>query len=483
MKHILLIMLTFFGQLLIAQTFTEVTPTIPFDGVWGGDIEFADVDGDGDQDFLLTGVNASFLGIAKLYINDGVGNFTLKTGTSFEGAFGGHIDFADVDGDGDEDVLISGGDNFLGRMAKLYTNDGVGNFTEVMNTPFPGVAYSSQAFADVDGDGDQDVLITGADDNLIPIAKLYINDGMGNFTLKPATIFGRVWIGSVAFADVDGDNDQDVFITGKTSSGARIANLYMNGGSGNFTLATGSTFDGVSTSSLAFEDIDGDGDQDVLIAGWNGSSSVTTLYTNDGVGIFTKVINTSLEGISDGDIAFADVNGDGHQDVFISGENNTGTFISKLYTNGGTGNFTEVTGLPFEQVVQSAIAFADVNGDGDQDIFITGQSNVGARIAKLYTNDMLTSVSSVAEALPFEFMLYPNPARVDNVNVNYASEENGSLIIRVFDLTGRLVKEKKKRLEMGEQTFSIDISSLTKGAYFIQLDDGERKGTRRLFVL
>ncbi len=61
------------------------------------------------------------------------------------------------------------------------------NFTEVTGTPFTGVALSSIAFADVDGDNDQDVLITGL--NLVQqgtpgdrISKLYTNDGAGNFS-------------------------------------------------------------------------------------------------------------------------------------------------------------------------------------------------------------------------------------------------------------------------------------------------------------
>jgi hypothetical protein len=92
-------------------------------------------------------------------------NFTEVTGTPFTGVAQSSIAFADVDGDNDLDVLITGL-NFMGqppgvRISKLYTNDGVGNFTEVFGTPFAGVEEGSIAFADVDGDNDQDVLITG----------------------------------------------------------------------------------------------------------------------------------------------------------------------------------------------------------------------------------------------------------------------------------------------------------------------------------
>ena len=79
----------------------------------------------------------------------------------FEGAEFSSIAFADVDGDSDKDVLITGANNSNQRIAKLYTNDGSGNFSEVLVTPFDAVWRSSIAFADVDGDGHKDVLITG----------------------------------------------------------------------------------------------------------------------------------------------------------------------------------------------------------------------------------------------------------------------------------------------------------------------------------
>ena len=140
-----------------------------------------------------------------------------------------------MDDDGDEDVLITGS-----SIAKLYTNDGNGNFSEVSGTPFDGVLAGSTAFADVDGDGDKDVLITGSSNQ--PIAKLYTNDGSGNFSEVSGTPFDGVFGGSTAFADVDGDSDKDVLITGLNNSNQPIAKLYTNDGSGNFSEVTGTPF-------------------------------------------------------------------------------------------------------------------------------------------------------------------------------------------------------------------------------------------------
>ena len=79
----------------------------------------------------------------------------------FTGVYSSSTVFADVDGDTDKDVLISGYNKDMGPITKLYTNDGSGKIAENLDTKFIGVFNSSNAFADIDGDGDLDVLITG----------------------------------------------------------------------------------------------------------------------------------------------------------------------------------------------------------------------------------------------------------------------------------------------------------------------------------
>ncbi len=358
----------------------------PFTAVRNSSIAFADIDGDGDQDVLITGFDNNTIGISELYTNDGFGNFSLLTNTPFLGVDLGTVAFADIDGDGDQDVLITGRDNANNGISKLYINDGLGNFSLVANTPFTDVDYSSMAFADIDGDSDQDVLITGYSDNHY-ISELYINDGNGVFSLVANTPFIGVGIGSIAFADIDGDMDQDVLISGY-SEPYSISKLYTNDGNGFFTLATIAPFTGVSSSSLAFADVDGDSDQDVLIIGQTSSyDDISHLYINDGTGNFTFVTNTPFTNVFKGSVAFADIDGDMDQDVLITGYTNEDIPNTSLYRNDGTGNFTLEANTPFKDVYQSSIAFADIDGDGDQDVLITGSNTNYGRISELYTND------------------------------------------------------------------------------------------------
>ena len=370
---------------------------------------------------------------------------------------------------------------FLLLTQVLFAQD----FTELsQSTPFDGLVFGSIAFADVDGDNDQDVLITGENSSGTRISKLYTNDGEGSFTEMMGTPFDGVIVSSIAFADVDGDDDQDVLITGLGSSSARISKLYTNDGEGSFTEMTGTPFDGVAISSIAFADMDGDNNQDVLITGMDSSGTrISKLYTNDGLGSFTEMIGTPFDGIGAGSIAFADVDGDDDQDVLITGQNSSGARISKLYTNDGEGSFTEVMGTPFDGVVFASIAFADVDGDNDQDVLITGENSSGTRISKLYTNDgVISSTDDSKDGVSLGFILYPNPSATGTLYLSYDAEDNGDVTVKVCNINGTLLRQQREFATLGQQTFSIDIESLPQGNYFIELDNGKRKGVIKFIV-
>ena len=468
-----------------AGNFTDRSIT-PFDGVYRSSIAFSDVNGDGAEDVLIAGSKTSFGNqrIAKLYLNNGSGGFVAKAGNPFDGIWFGSVAFADVNGDGADDVLITG-ESDSGKSAKLYLNDGLGNFTEKINTPFAEVGNSSIAFSDVNGDGSQDVLITGEIVPFPKITKLYINDGLGNFTEKTTGVpFDGVHNGAIAFSDVNGDGTNDVIITGLNDDLEIITKLYVNNGTGNFTQWMITPFIGVWSSSVAFSDVNGDGAEDVLIAGLADFEGVNTkLYINNGFGNFTEMEDTPFDNVIDGSIDFADVDGDGSQDVLITGWNDNGDNISKLYTNDGAGNFTELADTPFDGVADSSAAFSDVDGDGKMDVLITGENESDENIAKLYMNNLLVSSTEVLTIkADLDFTLFPNPAKVNNLNITYEAPAFEFITIKLFDLNGRLLRTQSVLSVIGEQTFSIDITALPTGSYFVQLDNGKKQGTAKFMV-
>lgn len=468
-------------QLLYSQTFMEINS--PFEGVVVSSVAFSDVNNDGYVDVLITGNNNSSIKIAKLYTNDGTGNFTEIINTPFDGVWSSSIDFADVNGDGYEDVLITGENNSQFRIAKLYINDGTGNFMEMINTPFDGVRRSSIGFSDVNDDGNQDVLITGLNNSEQKITKLYVNDGLGNFTEIMNTPFIQVSRSAIAFSDINSDGYEDVLITGWDNSQEKIAKLYINDGIGNFTEIVDTPFDGVSIGDIAFSDINGNSYPDVLITGSNNNSeSISKLYINNGLGNFTEVEDTPFPGVVIGSVAFSDINNDGSNDVFITGEN-YGTLITKLYTNDGMGNFTEILDTPFEPVRSSSVAPSDVNGDGKVDVLITGAAGPGVVIAKLYINSNIsTTIDENESEDEFEFIVFPNPLKSSSLKLSYYATTLNQISIKIYDNFGVLRHVQMESTIIGNQIFSLNIGSLTAGIYFLELDNSRKKIISKFLV-
>ncbi|WP_115816834.1 BspA family leucine-rich repeat surface protein, partial [Winogradskyella eximia] len=376
--------------------FVEDT-TVPFTDVRYVESEFADVDNDGDQDVLITGTNNAGIRVAELYINDGFGNFSLVTGTPFLGVTQASVNFADVDNDNDLDVLIVGFSVLNSPRASLYINDGLGNFTLAVGTPFVGTSRGAADFADIDSDGDLDVIVTGyiLANNPINAPRLYVNDGLGNFSLVTGTNFAIVDYGDCKFKDVDGDNDEDLIIIGSVTSTSRIAYIYSNDGLGNFSLVLSTAqLAGVQYGAVDFADVDGDSDYDVVVTGNTGGDLTSNVYLNDGLGAYTlSPSSINITGIDRGGVAFGDVNNDGNPDIMINGRAIGGN-IAKLYRADCYGNYTEVIGMPFQGLEYGDIDFADVDGDGDLDVLISGTDSINAPVTKLYLNESIPETNN-----------------------------------------------------------------------------------------
>ena len=471
MKKFLLFAVAF-GQAISSFTqvqFEEITD-IPFDGVRDGSVVFADMNGDGSQDLIMTGTNVSNDRIAKLYFNDGNGVFTEETDTPFDGIRDGSIAYSDEDADGNYYLLITGLNNSNDEIAKLYVNDGSGDFTEVADTPFDGVRWGSVAFADVNGNGYQDVLITGSFSG-DAIAKLYLHEGGGVFTEDIDASFEGVRNGEIAFGDLTGNGALDLIITGRDASNAGVTLMYTNDGAGEFTEAVGTPFEGLRWSSVAIADVDGDGSQDVLIAGSDASNDrLTILYTNDGVGNFTEMTGTIFEGIASGSVAIADVDGDGSQDILVVGSGESDV-VAKLYLNDGAGVFTEVEDTPFEPVHSNSVNFADVYGDGKMDVMITGENPTPERTSSLYRNITVVGVESFNR---LELNVFPNPT-----DGAFRIEVPKGLInqsIRLFNAIGQVVGT----IHLNSNVVEYDLSNYPSGLYFIQIQSEDINLTRKL---
>lgn len=332
-------------------------------GLEKGSVSISDVNGDGDKDILITGQDGEFNPDphTKLYLGNSDGTFSEVdaglTAVEFSSA-----SIADVNGDGNEDLLIAGQTgNFSSEpTANLYLGNGDGTFSEA-DAGLTGVQYGSTSIADVNGDGNEDLLITGRDADINSTATLYLGNGDGTFSEAGAGLAG-VEDGSTSIADVNGDGNQDLLITGSdVNEGNPTATLYLGNGNGTFSKA-GADLLGVSASSTSIADVDGDGNQDLLITGRDENlDSTITLYFGNGEGTFTEA-TAGLIGVEEGSTSIADINGDGNKDLLITGDSNTGP-TATLYLGNQDGTFSEA-GAGLAGVLFSSASIADVEEIG-----------------------------------------------------------------------------------------------------------------------
>ena len=213
-----------FGSLILNLTLANPQPNLV--EVWAGTFASGDVDGDGDMDLFMSGITPALR--AKLYLNDGSGNFS-EVASPLPPASGGQSILKDLDGDGDLDLFFSGSGS-LGNFTNIYRNNGSGIFIQVANDALP-IIMRGADIADIDNDGDQDIVISSGS-----VADIYLNNGSAVFAPKGSSVFTPVG-GVVRFINVDNDGDQDVIISGRDANNAPSTKLYRNDGFGNFTLS------------------------------------------------------------------------------------------------------------------------------------------------------------------------------------------------------------------------------------------------------
>lgn len=276
--------------------------------------------------------------------------------------YGDKFASGDLDGDGDVDLFVANDNN----ANQLLLNDGAGKFVDAtagrfVMQPGPNATHSVD-LADIDGDGDLDILI-GNDDSLSN--RVYVNDGFGFFTDVTATALppNLEFTTAQVVADFDGDGDVDWFTV---ENGP--CHFYLNNGAGVFSDASATRLAGLPQLAAnrydvtpSATDIDGDGDLDVMIQAVNG---VPYLIRNQGgvLSPFPTQLPANIMGFGHW---FADYDGDGDADIFAAGG-------SKLLQNQGNGTFVDVTAAALgSQPPAQAFACFDIDNDGDPDLLTT----------------------------------------------------------------------------------------------------------------
>lgn len=477
---------------------------------------FVDLDADGDMDMPMGFLN----GPLTYFENNGDDTFKwipandLGIGDITNSNIGTAI--ADVDEDGDLDVVMSKGDALT-----YFENDGTGKFSEKVGESNPLDAVSSSiggvdiidgadtaqasAFSPtwVDWNGDMygDLFVGTENDTII---HYYENAQDGTWTdetftsKNPFLSYKTVDNETITFIDLDGDGDLDSFVGNKDGK----LKYFENDGAGALAEVVG-PFDNENLGGDKIwhdaYDLDQDGDLDMFI----GKDDRVEYYMNNGDQTFTSRGDLNpfagITVVANPSPVFGDLNGDGVQDMLLGDRSGSSWFFK------GSGTVTapvagsvdaQTTGVGIAYSFDASSLFTDANDDivqyramqADGSALpawltftrttqqLTGTpsaANVGAidivieavdldnNIAKASFTLTITSLTAMDKDIKISF--FPNPT-VDKVNVK--SEITTLKNVSVYSLSGVNIKS----FEMTSKDFSVDMTDMPKGVYLIKIN-------------
>jgi len=277
----------------------------------------ADVNRDGNVDIFSVGQSSGF----KELINNGDGTFS--PGFSLD-PFTYHpvnlaIGFVNNDNLLDWATVLSG--SIPGPNITTYLNDGFGDILTGSNVLYSFSLITSLCsidLADLDSDGDNDIISGTGTRN--PYYYILWNNGSGSFNIRDTISIPYDDPIIIMADDVDLDGDNDIL---SLCDDSKKIYIKYNNGTGGFNSDYAINYNFISNAFL-LDDLDYDSDLDIAIS--NNEDSSLVFYKNNGSGEYTSSISRSLNGISTS-IEYADVDNDTDLDIIYITDNSDSIYV------------------------------------------------------------------------------------------------------------------------------------------------------------
>ena len=480
----------------INGNFVEQTLNIANNNWRNKQVNWVDIDNDGDNDLFVT----SDTSINRLYEN--LGNMILQDITSTSGLLNEVLvtygaSWGDYNNDGFLDVFLSNRDTTIPNI--LYKNNGNNTFSLVNSESgliTTGTLSFCSAFIDYNKDGFQDIYV--ANDKVEYPNIMYKNNGDGTFTEVGFETGTDITIDamSVTIGDYNSDSWLDIYVTNDVVGNV----LLKNNGNGTFsdeTLSSNTAMNSVAWGSV-FLDAENDGDLDIYVsAEHDGTVSgylSSALFTNNNDEYILENEAIPDDYAISYSNAIGDIDNDGYPEILVNNINHDNIFLWKNNSNNtnnwlkvklegtisnrnGVGSMIEISVNGEKQYRYTLIGEGYLSQNSASEIFGIGDATVIDYVKVNWlsgTEDIFYNVSpnqnlkivegsslSIEESNTSEIKLFPIPTtEILNIESSLPIEE-----VMVYNLLG----EVNISAYMNKNEISLDVTSLEPGIYFLRL--------------